>query len=183
MLVLQIKTTAYNASILFWPWLLWFLGAFLLGIALGWLLKLIKEQRDTTNTEDFSAKIKGLKHDLATCNKEKTILAANAAVIKASLAAATTPKKPTKIDDSIKDDFTKIEGIGPKIKSLLNTDGIWSFTQLSKIKVSRLQNILDNAGSRYKVHKPESWPHQSKLAAQGKWKELQEWNEKEKNED
>ena len=39
MLNLQINTTACDGSDVFWPWLLWLLGAFLLGLLLGWLLK------------------------------------------------------------------------------------------------------------------------------------------------
>jgi hypothetical protein len=39
MLAIQVKTIACDGSDVFWPWLLWLLGAFLLGLLLGWLLK------------------------------------------------------------------------------------------------------------------------------------------------
>ncbi len=71
-----------------------------------------------------------------------------------------------------KDDLTKIEGIGPKINGLLNDGGIFTFAGLANTKVERLQEILDNAGNRYRVHNPGSWPTQSELAANGKWEEL-----------
>jgi len=168
MLLLQIKTTACDGSDLFWPWFMWLLGAFLLGLILGWLLKqLFGGSRDTT---DYSAKIRGLENELAACRKEKSKLAAGAAATVASFAAA-------KVDDSVKDDLTKVEGIGPKIKGLLNEDGIWSFKQLSEVDVSRLQKILDDAGPRYRVHNPKTWAQQAKLAAEGKWEELKKWQD------
>lgn len=71
-----------------------------------------------------------------------------------------------------KDDLTKIEGIGPKINGLLNDGGIFTFSGLANTKVERLQDILNKAGNRYKVHNPGSWPTQSDLAAKGKWEEL-----------
>lgn len=39
MRLLQINTTACDGSDVFWPWFLWLLAAFLLGLLLGWLLK------------------------------------------------------------------------------------------------------------------------------------------------
>lgn len=80
-------------------------------------------------------------------------------------------------DDSVKDDLTKVEGIGPKINGLLNNDGIYSFKQLSEASVERIQKILDAAGPRYRVHKPGTWPEQAKLAAEGKWEELKKWQD------
>ncbi len=168
MLLLQINTTACDGSDLFWPWFLWLLGAFIIGLILGWLLKqLFGGSGDTT---DYTAKIKGLESELDACRKEKSKLAAGAAATVASFAAA-------KVDDSVKDDLTKVEGIGPKIKGLLNNDGIWSFKQLSEAVVSRLQKILDDAGSRYRVHNPKTWADQAKMAAEGKWDELKKWQD------
>jgi len=172
MLALQINTTACDGSDMFWPWFLWLLGAFILGLILGWLLKqLFGGDNDTT---DYSSKIRGLEADLAACRKEKSTLAASAAATTASLAAAIVP---TKADDSVKDDLTKVEGIGPKIKGLLNDDGIWSFVQLSKAEISRIQKVLDNAGPRYRVHNPKTWPEQAKMAAEGNWAALEKWQD------
>jgi len=72
----------------------------------------------------------------------------------------------------VKDDLTKIEGIGPAINRLLNADGIITFRELSEAKVSRLERILEDAGPRFRMHKPGTWPQQSKLAADGLWDEL-----------
>ncbi len=70
------------------------------------------------------------------------------------------------------DDLKKIEGIGPKIAEHLNNGGIVTFQDLADAKVERLQEILDNAGPRYKMHNPGTWPQQSELAAKGLWDEL-----------
>lgn len=75
-------------------------------------------------------------------------------------------------DTTAADDLKKIEGIGPKISELLQNGGIRTFTQLGDASVDRLKEILTEAGSRYKMHDPTTWPEQSKLAASGKWEEL-----------
>lgn len=70
------------------------------------------------------------------------------------------------------DDLTKIEGIGPKISSILNSKGIVSFEDLAKSKKTILKEALADAGSKYQMHDPTSWPQQSKLAAKGDWTKL-----------
>jgi len=71
-----------------------------------------------------------------------------------------------------KDDLTKIEGIGPKIKELLWDSGIHSFAQLAAADPANIKSTLEDAGPRFKMHDPGSWPKQAKLAASGKWDEL-----------
>jgi len=72
------------------------------------------------------------------------------------------------------DDLTKVEGIGKKIAELLVAENIVSFKDLSKVSAKKLKGILEAAGSKFKVHDPTSWPKQAKLAAAGKWAELDE---------
>ena len=83
---------------------------------------------------------------------------------------------PKAADDAPKaaDDLKKIEGIGPKISELLQNSGIVTFGDLATAEVDKLKGILEEAGSRYRVHDPSTWPEQSKLAADGKWDELKE---------
>ena len=76
-----------------------------------------------------------------------------------------------------KDDLKKIEGIGPKIEGLLNEGGIYSFRQLADAKLERLQEILDAAGSRYKIHDPSTWAEQATMAANGEWDRLKEYQD------
>lgn len=71
------------------------------------------------------------------------------------------------------DDLKAVEGIGPKIESLLHDDGIKTWKQLSEAPVTRLQKILDDAGKRFKLAAPGTWPKQAGLAHEGKWDELE----------
>jgi len=84
-----------------------------------------------------------------------------------------TVKKTTQKKASTKsDDFKKIEGVGPKIASLLQEGGYKTFADLAKAKVKDLKSILEAAGKRYRIHDPSTWPEQAKLAAAEKWEEL-----------
>ena len=75
------------------------------------------------------------------------------------------------------DDLKKIEGIGPKIAQLLNDAGIMTFSQLADTSADRVREILEAAGSRYKMHDPTTWGQQSQMAAEGKWSELKAWQD------
>jgi len=70
------------------------------------------------------------------------------------------------------DDLTKVEGIGPKIAGLLKAAGIESFEALAGAKKSQLKGILTDAGPKFQMHNPTSWPKQSKLAWKGEWEKL-----------
>jgi large subunit ribosomal protein L21 len=72
------------------------------------------------------------------------------------------------------DDLKKIEGVGPKIAELINNAGIATYAELAATSVEKLNEILAEAGSAYATHNPETWPTQAQLAADGKWDELKE---------
>ncbi len=65
------------------------------------------------------------------------------------------------------DDLRKIEGIGPKVQSLLNEMGITTFAQLAEADPAAVQKMLDEAGLQ--MMNPEGWIMQAKLAAKGDW--------------
>ena len=71
------------------------------------------------------------------------------------------------------DDLRIIEGIGPKISQLLNEAGISTFAQLASADIEDLRRILANAGSRFRLAKPDTWPEQARLAADGDWEALE----------
>ena len=71
------------------------------------------------------------------------------------------------------DDLTKIEGVGKKIAALLSAENILTYKDLSKASGKKLKAILEAAGNKFQVHDPASWPKQAKLAAAGKWEELE----------
>ena len=70
------------------------------------------------------------------------------------------------------DDFTVIEGIGPKISALIHADGINTFSKLSEVEPDRLQHILDAAGSNYTLANPGTWPDQAMLVCNNRWSAL-----------
>ncbi|MCC7505618.1 MAG: 50S ribosomal protein L27 [Saprospiraceae bacterium] len=75
------------------------------------------------------------------------------------------------------DDLKIVEGVGPKIETLLKEGGINTWEDLANAPVERLKEILDAAGPRYQIHDPSSWPAQAKFAAAGQWDELKEYQE------
>jgi large subunit ribosomal protein L27 len=81
---------------------------------------------------------------------------------------------PTGAGPATKDDLKKIEGIGPRIEKMLNDDQIFTWAELADAPVSRLKDLLRRGGDRYRMHDPTSWPDQAKLAAEGRWEELEE---------
>lgn len=88
-------------------------------------------------------------------------------------AAKSEAKAEPKAKDKA-DDLKKIEGIGPKIAEKLTEAGIADFKALAAAEVDTLKGVLEEAGSRYKMHDPTTWPQQAKLAEEGKWDELKE---------
>jgi len=80
--------------------------------------------------------------------------------------------------DAKPDDLTKIEGIGPKIAETLNAAGIGSFADLASKSADDVKSILEAAEGNFAAHDPGTWPKQSGMAAEGKWDELKEWQDK-----
>jgi len=75
-------------------------------------------------------------------------------------------------------DLTAVEGIGPKINELFNNVGVITFAQLAKQTVPQMQKVLDDAGARYRLAKPSTWAQQAALAAENKWSELKDLQDK-----
>ena len=83
--------------------------------------------------------------------------------------AATPTKNTTDVDD-----LTKIEGIGPKISETLVSAGVATFAELAKKKPTEISEIIsDVRGS----HITDTWPRQAELARDGKWEELEKWQD------
>jgi predicted flap endonuclease-1-like 5' DNA nuclease len=72
------------------------------------------------------------------------------------------------------DDLTVIEGVGPKIAGLLSDAGIDSWRALANADVERLRLVLAEAGPRYRMHDPSSWPTQGRLLAEGRWQDFKD---------
>ena len=104
-----------------------------------------------------------------------TITATPVSVGKETIVKTKTVAVPTKTSPpETPDDLKKIEGIGPKIAKLLNDAGIYTFAQLAETSTDQISKILLEAGNRYKMHDPTTWPEQAKIAAAGDWEKLKE---------
>ena len=76
------------------------------------------------------------------------------------------------------DDLTKIEGIGPKAAEALVNAGLNTYEALAGGDPEKIKELLTEASSRLAHLDPASWPKQAKMAAEGLWDDLKEWQEK-----
>ena len=70
------------------------------------------------------------------------------------------------------DDFTRIEGVGPKIAEVLVASGVRTYADLAVMNAEQISLLL---GSEYAAHDPSTWPGQSQMAASGQWDDLLAW--------
>lgn len=177
-----------------------------LGFLIGWLMKSVKINTLKKSLDTCYKDIENLKNKIKSDSHYKDFDVQIKALRKASfvdkklglkdikeLKIASTYKPSTLNKSSIQfikeeiekalgkpikeNDLTVIKGISPKIEEILNQDGIKTWKKLSKAPVSRLQKILKKAGDRFLFHKPETWPKQALLAADGKWQELKKFQD------
>ncbi len=73
------------------------------------------------------------------------------------------------------DDLTLIEGIGPKINTILQAAGVNTFAQLAALEPEKIMNILTAAGIR--LADPKTWPEQSRMAAAGEMERLRAYQD------
>ena len=70
-------------------------------------------------------------------------------------------------------DLKIVEGIGPKISDILVRRGISTWKALSEADPVIIKDyLLQDGGEQYRIHIPDTWPYQSKLAHEGRWEEL-----------
>ncbi|HAP75988.1 MAG TPA: hypothetical protein DCR14_07900 [Acidimicrobiaceae bacterium] len=72
------------------------------------------------------------------------------------------------------DDLTVVEGVGPRIGQLCHSIGIRTWWALANTEVDVLRAMLNDAGPRFQMHDPTSWPEQARLLAHGQWREFAE---------
>ncbi|WP_138432689.1 50S ribosomal protein L21 [Winogradskyella algicola] len=88
------------------------------------------------------------------------------------------PKAAAKKATGKADDLKKIEGAGPKAAEALVNAGYETFAKVAKATPEELSNILSEASSRLAHLVTDTWPKQAQLAAEGKWDELKELQER-----
>ena len=64
------------------------------------------------------------------------------------------------------DDLTKVRGIGPKIKQILNEQGIYTFEQLAATEVSFLEDLMEEQGWHMATY--TTWAEQARELARQK---------------
>ncbi len=73
-----------------------------------------------------------------------------------------------------RDDLTVVEGLGPAVAELCHGIGIATWRELAATEASLLRTMLDDAGARYQVHDPTTWPAQAALLADGRWEDFRD---------
>ncbi len=120
--------------------------------------------------------VSALKFKLEKCEENNLSMGTGGIAAASALVMGRGIVAPTPIPTN-PDDLKIVEGIGPKIEKLCNDNGIWTWRQLADADVEALRKMLDEAGPNYRISKPETWPKQAELAANGKWDELKEYQE------
>lgn len=161
----------------------------LLGYLLGRLLG-----GGNNNDDEWKSKVARLQADLDACRASKTELQANldasasrgadfASSFAAPVAAFTAVAFDAAAAKAVfgkkikENDLTVVEGIGPKIKELFHNHNVTTWAGLAECTLEKCQQVLDSGGERFNIHNPGTWPEQARLAAEGKWKKLFDWQE------
>lgn len=146
--------------------------------------KATKSEVKTTATKKAKAVTKKVKATAKKVAKKKAtvkkVVAKKVTAKKAAVKKTATKKVASKKVVAKKDDLTIIIGIGPKIQTVLKQEGISTFKQLSTTSISKLNTILTEAGPRFKMCKPANWKAEAKLAANGKFDLLKEFQKQNK---
>ncbi len=71
------------------------------------------------------------------------------------------------------DDLTLISGIDHPMAMMLNEADIFTFRDLAVIPVYKIEELLKSAGTDFNHYDPTEWTKQAKLAAEGRWEDLE----------
>ena len=127
------------------------------------------------NSKKLSARIAELEVEVANAKlKDPNIIQAFAEppiLFDGAMAMAVYGKKIKENDLKI------IKGVGSKIEKLYHQAGIDSWKTLSETSTEKSQAILDAGNGNFSMHNPETWAGQAKLAYEGKWQELKNWQD------
>lgn len=106
---------------------------------------------------------------LKNLEKERSVLQEQVDELKVQLLqanmqqATTVPTNGTSKEAGYKiDDFKMITGIGPKIETLLHDHDLYTYSQLARASIKKLNAILSEAGNRYAAKDPSQWPTAAK---------------------
>jgi len=79
---------------------------------------------------------------------------------------------------AMQDDFSHLDGVGPKISATLRSAGVKTFAKLAAKEVDDIKEILvaENP-SLLRLSDPSTWPEQAGMAAEGRWENLKAFQE------
>lgn len=160
------------------PWLLWVfvvvaLVAFVVFVVWWWRRRDDEEEEEAATASPTSQEEAApAAEELAEATAEAVAAEGDAVEGATDEAAASEEPAPAPPEP---DDLKVIEGIGPKISSVLQAAGITTFAQLAEASAEQLEQILEEADPNLlRLAKPATWPEQAKLAAEGRWEKLEE---------
>ncbi|HMC97663.1 MAG TPA: helix-hairpin-helix domain-containing protein [Flavobacteriales bacterium] len=76
------------------------------------------------------------------------------------------------------DDLKLVEGIGPKIAEQLTRHGLKTWADIAAAKPAQIKKVLEEAGDRFHLHDPSTWPEQCKMMVEHRWDELRKYQRK-----
>lgn len=111
--------------------------------------------------QNWEARILAREHEVGDKEADLVRQAATATALSAGLEAmkALVHRQYQTADGA--DDLQAIEGIGPKIASLLHNAGIRTFERLSETSLGELTRLLESGGSRFGLADPLTWAEQA----------------------
>ncbi len=74
-------------------------------------------------------------------------------------------------------DLKIIEGVDERVEDVLKSSGVRSWADLAGRDVSDLRAMLSQADDGLHHHDPRTWPLQARLASEGRWDELRQYQE------
>jgi predicted flap endonuclease-1-like 5' DNA nuclease len=117
--------------------------------------------------QNWEARILAREHEVGDKEADLVRKAATADQLSASLAAVKDLMRRQYQTAEGADDLQAIEGVGPKIASLLHNADIRTFERLSETSVGELSRLLESGGSRFGLADPMTWAEQASLLLNG----------------
>jgi predicted flap endonuclease-1-like 5' DNA nuclease len=162
-----------------WWWLLPLLALLLLLALLWWLAKYFglfgnikdKEVDYTTPTR------KSYIDTVATANDKMNTTTNTRTKNFTNTVVAPIAPIASRVQNTRKDDFQVVEGIGPVINGYLHDAGVNTYQDLANSTEEKLIGILKASNVDFLIYNPKTWAQQANLAAQGKFVELEKLKE------
>lgn len=179
------------------------LGVFILGILSGWLMEWIFVRLFVPNPKKkVELALQASRKEVETLQKQNRELQASlkAVAVPAVAPVAVEPEPIVEAEapaaeavveelepvaetleteapavEAAKDDLTRLGGIGPKLAEAMNAAGITTYAQIAAMSSDELSKSLSESGARYNKTAAETWAAQAKLAAEGDWKGLKDF--------